>query len=140
MTPGTLEWTYQPWRESPGRAAIAAAFTVGSAAWLLAASGSAVLTVLMSLAVGAQLGTLLIPTRCRIDGDGVRARGPFGWERRAWSAIRRAHIGPAGLWVSPFAAPRRMDRFRSLLLPLPRAKRDDLRAALGPILSEHDLG
>jgi Bacterial PH domain len=139
MTSAALEWTYQPWRESPGRAAVAAGFTATAAGLLLAASGSAVLTAVLTLAVAAQLAALLVPTRCRVDDEGVRARGPFGWERRDWSVIRRARVGHTGLWVSPYATPRRMDRFRALMLPMPRAERAALVAALEPILDQHHL-
>jgi len=140
MTPAVLEWTYQPWRESPGRSAVAAAFTMGSAAILISISGSAVLTAILTLAVVAQLDRLLVPTRCRVDAEGVRSRGVFGWERRPWDAIRRARLGRHGLWVSPYTTPRWLDRFRSLMLPVPSADRERLVATLAPILSEHDLG
>jgi len=42
--------------------------------------------------------------------------------------------------VSPYTTPRWLDRFRSLMLPVPSADRERLVATLAPILSEHDLG
>jgi hypothetical protein len=139
MTLAMVEWTYQPWRETPGRATLALGFTVLAAVLLHQVGGSLLLTVLLTLAVAVQLAALLIPTRCRMDATGIMARGILGWERRTWSGIRRVGIGPSGVLVSPFATARRLDRFRALVLPLPRQRRDDLVAAVRTILAEHAL-
>jgi hypothetical protein len=139
MTATTVEWTYQPWRETPGRATVALGFMVLAAVLVQRAGGSLSLTVLLTLAMTVQLATLLIPTRCRMDATGVMARGLLGWERRAWSGIRRAGIGPRAVLVSPFATARRLDRFRALVLPLPREHRDHLLTEVRTILAEHAL-
>ena len=115
------EWTVSPWREHrtrAGLAALAALLLWLLAAWLL--PGERLLSTLMGLAVLGALAPGMTPTRCRVDGAGVARRGLLAWERRVWPAIRRARVSEAGLFVSPFARPSRLDRYRGLFLPLPR--------------------
>jgi hypothetical protein len=124
-----LEWTVSPWRENRAGAALA----VGAALllWLLAAwllPGERALSSVLGLAVLGALAPGMSPTQCRVDDAGVARRLLFAWDRRAWPQIRRARVEAAGLFVSPFSHPRRLDRFRGLFLPLPR------RAAEGALL------
>jgi hypothetical protein len=117
-----VEWTVSPWREDRVRAALAASAALLlwlSAAWLL--PGQRLLSTLMGLAVLGVLAPGMTPTRCRVDGTGLARRALLGWERRPWAQVRRARLGPSGLFVSPFAQRSRLDRFRGLFLPLPRA-------------------
>lgn len=119
--PAAVEWTTNPWREAPVRAASAA--IGGLLLWLLAAwllPGERLLATLMGVAVLVVLAPGMAPTRCRVDEDGVARRVLFAWERRAWPAILRARVGVHGLFVSPFAQRSRLDRFRGLFLPVPR--------------------
>ena len=116
-----VEWTISPWREDPARAALAVAAALLLwllAAWLLA--GERLLGMLMGAAVLLVLAPGMAPTRCRVDGSGVARRVLFAWDRRAWSAIRRARVSDSGLFVSPFERRNRLDRFRGLFLPVPR--------------------
>jgi hypothetical protein len=83
----------------------------------------------MGLAVLGALAPGMTPTRCRVDATGVARRGLLGWERRPWVQVRRARLGPAGLFVSPYGERTRLDRFRGLFLPLPRTG-----SAAGPLL------
>ena len=130
---GTVEWTTRPWREH--RAAAALAVLAALALWLLAARllpGEPLAAAVLGLAVLGSLAPGMAPIECRVDGGGVARRVLFTWERRAWPDIRRARLGAAGLFVSPLAAPGRLDRFRGLLLPVPRrgAQAEGVRRAL----------
>jgi hypothetical protein len=125
---GAVEWTVSPWREDRARAALAASAALLlwlTAAWLL--PGQRLLSTLLGLAVLGVLAPGMAPTRCRVDGAGLARRALLGWERRPWEQVRRARLGPAGLFVSPFAERSRLDRFRGLFLPLPRAGADSGR-------------
>ena len=137
--PAPLEWSWNPWRERPRRATVALAFTLG--VWLLlAALGKApLLATLLGLAVGGTLSPFLVAQRCRIDAERVAVRGAFGWERRAWTPIRRARLGADGVLVSPFARRRRLDAFRALFLPVPAAGRERLLGSLRRHLERHEL-
>jgi hypothetical protein len=123
--PPAVEWTVSPWRDDPGRASLVAIAAL--ALWLLAArllAGERLLSTLMGVAVLGVLAPGMVPTRCRVDGAGVARRGLFGWDRRAWTDIRRARVDPRGLHVSPFPRRSRLDRFRGLFLPVPRRTAD----------------
>ena len=137
--PLPVEWTWSPWRERPVRAAIALAFTVFAFALVSQLTASAVLAVLMALAIAGTLAPLLIPSRCRIDASGVALHGPFGWERRAWSDVKRARPGRDAFVVSPFSTPRRLDAFRALVLPIPDRDRDSVLAGVRTHCERHDL-
>ena len=116
-----VEWTINPWREDPARAAfvvIAALLLWLLAAWLL--PGERLLSTLMGLAVLVVLAPGMTPTQCRVDGNGVARRVLFAWDRRAWPEIRRARVSVGGLFVSPVARRSRLERFRGLFLPVPR--------------------
>lgn len=117
----SVDWTVSPWREDPAGATLTtlAALALGLlTAWLL--PGQRLLATLMGLAVLAALAPGMTPTQCRVDEAGVARRTLFAWDRRAWPEIRRARLGAAGLFVSPFAERSRLDRFRGLFLPVPR--------------------
>ena len=131
-----------PWRESPGRAVLAAVAALSLwllAGWLL--SGERLVATLLGLAVLGVLAPGLGPTRCRLDGAGVARRRLFAWDRRPWAEIRRARLGARGLFVSPFARPHRLDRFRGLFLPvpLPGSRGDGIREALRLEVARHGL-
>ena len=137
--PAAIEWTWSPWRERPGRAAVALVFTLGAAALVAMLGGGAVLAVLLALAVGGTLAPLLVPARCRVDESGVALSRAFGWERRAWSDLRRARAGRDAIVMSPFTHPRRLDVFRAMVLPIPAARRDVLLAAVRSHCERHEL-
>ncbi len=134
-----IEWRWNPWRERPGRAAIALVFTIGVYALVTVLLSSAVLGVLLALAAAGTLAPLLIPSQCRIDDAGVALRSAFGWERRVWADLRRARPGRDAIVMSPFTHPRRLDAFRALVLPLPAARRDEVLAAARSHWERHEL-
>ncbi len=120
-TADVLEWKVSPWRENRAGAVVAAACAL--ALWLLAAwllPGEPLIASLLGLAVLGALAPGMAPIQCRVDEGGVARRVLFAWDRRAWSQIRRARVGAAGLFVSPFPSASRWDRFRGLYLPVPR--------------------
>jgi len=135
--PAPLTWRWNPWREVPGRAALAALGTLAASAVTALVTRSALLWAPLALAVAGALAPLLVPQRCRVDHAGVRVRGAFGWEARPWSDIRRAVASTRGLWVSPLAKPGRRDTFRALYLPLPRAEAAALTDRIGAHLEHH---
>lgn len=138
-TGARLEWVYQPWRETPLQATAALAFSVIVVALVQFVSGSTVLAVVLAIAFAAQLAPLLFATRVRVDDTGIAARGAFGWERRAWSEVGRVARSPRALLVSPYRTSRRLDRFRGLVLPLPRRDRETLIARLDDELRARNL-
>jgi hypothetical protein len=134
-----LDWTFNPWRERPGAAALAAVAALGMCLAITRMGESAVLTVALCLAAVGALAPLIVPTRCRVDPQGVARLGPTGWRRRSWSEISRGTLGPTGLLVSPYARRHWLDATRGLFLPLPARARETLIARIQPRLLRHGL-
>lgn len=121
-----LEWSFNPWRERPGASAVAAVGAFGMCVLVLGLGLPFVADVGLCLALVSTLAPVLAPTRCRVDARGVARRGPLGWARRDWPAIRRSERRAAGLLVSPFPRPHWLDAYRALFLPFPAALRRTL--------------
>jgi hypothetical protein len=134
-----LEWRFNPWRERPLTSALASLFTLGSIGLLAVLGVKPLGYAALGAALAFSLGPLLLPSRCRVDDEGVAHRRVLGWERRRWSDIRRAVRVRGGLLLSPFEHPQRLDSFRALLLPMPRHDRGALNARLAPRLARHGL-
>ena len=134
-----LEWAFNPWRERPGAAALAAVLMLGVCLLVAGARESFVLTLALCLAGAGALAPALAPLRCRIDHAGVARRGPLGWERRAWAEIRRAALRGSGLFLSPYAERHWLDPYRGFFLPLPGSGRAALADAIRPYLERHGL-
>ncbi len=134
-----LEWSVDPWREFPLRAAtgILAAAALG----LLAVRWAPVPLAgwALALALLALLAPAYLPVRCRVDASGLGRRLGLGWERRAWKEIRRARLTAQGLYVSSLRHGGPLEPFRGLLLPLPRAASPSLQAALARAIESHGV-
>jgi hypothetical protein len=135
--PAALEWRHQPWRDAPLRAATA--LIASAALGLLALRVAPVPLAGWALAVAllALAGPAFLPAACRVDSTGVARRIGLGWERREWEAIRRAKLGPVGLYVSSRSRGGPLEPFRGLLLPLPRIADPSLLASLEAELRAH---
>jgi hypothetical protein len=132
-----IEWSFNPWRERPRVAALAAIFALGCCLLVIGAHVSFVLTLGLCVAAAGSLSPSLTPLMCRVSADGVARRGPLGWEKRAWSEIRRTVLSGAGLLVSPFAKRNALDPYRGLFLPLPAATGAQLAQRIRPYLERH---
>jgi hypothetical protein len=140
--PQALEWITRPWRDDRARAAVTALAALGLCGLAIGLlPGEPLPGALLGLAALGALAPGMAPVQCRVDGGGVARRVLFAWERRPWAAIRRARLGPAGLFVSPSASPGRLDRFRGLFLPLPRTglEGERLRERLRQEVARHGL-
>lgn len=135
-----VEWTYDPRREHPARAAVAAVVALALA--LLAFRTGLPFLVAAALAVACTLSVspALAPARCRVDAAGVARGGLLGWNRRAWSEVRRARCGRRALLVSPYADRHWLDAWRALALPLPERGDAEVRRALQDLLARHGFG
>lgn len=132
-----VEWSFNPWRERPGRSAAAALLALGLCVLVLAWRESVVLSAAVCLAAVASLSPALTPLACRVDDDGVAKRGPLGWERRRWIDLRRAALRPRGLRVSPYRTRHWLDETRGMFLPLPSSSSATLAPSIEPHLHRH---
>jgi hypothetical protein len=114
-----LEWTFNPWRQDLRNASVSA-LVAAAVVLVIARLGLPPLAVVaLALVFLGAVHSAFLPTRCRVDAEGVARRLGFGWERRPWSVVRRAVLVPRGLFVSPRTRPGPLESFRGLWLPLP---------------------
>lgn len=138
--PGTdppLEWTFNPWRQDY-RAALVGAVVAVAVAVLVAGFRLPPLAVAaLTLVFLTSIHAAFLPTRCRVDEEGVARRLTFVWSRRAWSGIRSAHLDRQGLFVSAQRHRGALTPFQSLWLPVPRATAPRLLEELRQRLAQH---
>ena len=137
--PEPLEWEFNPWRERPGRAALAAVLMLGLCLLVVGTRESLILTAALCLAAAGAFAPALAPLRCRMDESGPARRGPLGWERRAWRELRRAVQRPAGVFLSPYAARHWLDPYRGIFLPIPSCGGESVGASIRRHLECHGL-
>jgi hypothetical protein len=134
-----LEWTFNPWRQDLRNALVAALTATAATAVVAGFQLPPLALAALAIAFLSALHPAFLPTRCRVDADGVARRLAFVWERRAWPGIRRATVGPRGLFVSPRLRPSALDTFRGLWLPVPPETAAALVAELRRRLAAHGL-
>jgi len=122
--PSTLAWHVNPWREHPRGARLATACWCAGGMLLAALHVPMVTFLALFAAWTLSLGPALFPTECRLDGRGLGVRTLIGWRRLEWRDVRRARVGNAGLFASPFLAPSWRERFRAMRLDVPRDAQD----------------
>jgi hypothetical protein len=139
MTGAALEWSFNPWRDRPGRAWGGLAALLGCCALVVAMGMPAGVAIGLSIALGASFGPAFLPARFRVDDQGITSgRGPFS-VRRPWSAVHRALRSREGILLSPFGRRHWLDAYRAWFLPLPPAEAERLRGALDDVLGRHGL-
>ena len=138
MSPERIEWSYNPWRERPARAALGC---LGASLLCLLALSlrlPAVMALALSVAGIAPLAVVFLPVRLRLDEAGATRRvGPLA-ETRPWRRIRRAVRGPRGVLLTPFRSRSWLDAYGGLLLPMPR-REGPAAEELDRILARHGL-
>jgi hypothetical protein len=130
-------WLFDPWRERPRTAALAALCGAGMCAIVVGARLPFLLAAALCVSCIAALAPAMAPVECRLDDDGVARRGPLGWNRRPWSAIARAERVRAGVLVSPFSRRHWLDATRAMLLPMPAGRRKELQSACLSLRDRH---
>ena len=134
-----LEWTFNPWRQDLGSALVGVLATIAVVGLIASLGLPAPAGVTLALVFLATIHGAFLPTRCRVDADGVARRMAFAWERRPWTAIRHAALGKRGLFVSPRRRPGPLASFRGLWLPIPAAEAHALEGELRGRLALHGL-
>ena len=114
-----LEWTFNPWRQSIGKALLGATVTAATTGVIASLGLPFLATIALTVALLATVHAAFLPMRCRVDDQGVARRLAFGWEQRPWGGIRRAWLGKRGLFVSPRLREGVLASFQGLWLPVP---------------------
>jgi hypothetical protein len=130
MTRMTLEWTSHPAKRRPQDVMLAACVILLSAWAVLIGLQSAWLAVVAAILLVAAIAPFLLPTRYRIDGDGIAERRLWVTRTRRWTELQRLDVGRAAALVSPYARPRWLDRYRGLVIYFDGAERTAVVRAL----------
>jgi hypothetical protein len=139
MSAHVVAWSFDPWHESPRRAAAGLVAALACAVLPVFAGLPAVATAALAVCGFGVFHDRLLPVRCRVDAEGIERRvGPLA-ERRRWDDVRRVRWDAGAVWLSPFRSGSRLGVFRALELPLPREGRGPLCAALRDALGRHGL-
>ena len=131
-----LTWTAHPVKRRPRDAALVAMVVLFSAYGVMAFTRSIFLAVLAIAILLISIAAFLLPTRYKLDDDGVEERRLGRRRFRAWSELRRVQVGAGAALVSPFARKHWADRYRGMILLLDGAPRDQvvsiLKERIGP--------
>jgi hypothetical protein len=119
MTADVLEWSWNPWRDRPGRAALASTTALLVCGLVMVSRLPAFMTLAMCGVVLASLAVAFVPVRCRLDGEGATRRSGWMVERRRWGDLERAVRTSEGFLLSPFRERHWLDAYRALFLPIP---------------------
>ena len=132
-----VAWTYDPWRERPGVATLAAVAALGLCALVVLARLPFLVAAGLALACVASFAPALARAECRLDGRGAVRSGPFGTARRTWTEVRRVDVLPAGALLSPYGRRHWLDAQRGLTLPMPAGRRSELLGTLARLREAH---
>lgn len=125
-----LTWTAHPARRRPDHVALVVAVALLAAWAVLVTLEAPWLALLAVILIAAAVAPFWLPTRYRIDDDGVEeARWPRR-RRRGWAELRRVEVGPRALLVSPFARRSWLDRHRGVIVMFDGGDRDAIVAAV----------
>jgi len=134
-----LEWSYNPWRERPGRSLGALVAVLGCCALVSSLGLPAGVAIALSAGIGASFGPAILPWSYRVDESGVTlGRGVLS-QRRGWTEIRRAVRSPEGVLLSPFERRHWLEAYRAFFLPLPSRASSRLAEDVEHILAQHGL-
>ena len=128
-SPG-VEWTFDPWSERPAAAGVAALAVLAMWLMIVLASLPALAALLIGAFAAVPLLPAFVPATCRVGAQGAERRGLLAGARRTWADVRRIEDVPVGVLLSPYARRHWLDPTRALTLPMPGARRGELRAAV----------
>jgi len=132
-----VEWTFDPWHERPRTAVVAGLAVLAFWAVILTSR----LPQLLELALGAMASLSLlpaiVPAACRAAEDGATRSMLLSLSRRGWGDVRRVEDVPVGVLLSPFAERHWLDATRALTLPMPAARRTELRSHVRRLWGAH---
>lgn len=135
--PAAVSWTFDPWRERPVAAGIAALAVLAfwlAIAWL---RFPLVFAIALGGMAAAPLLPAFVPAACQANAAGASRRGLLVTSKRAWRDVRRIDDVPVGVLLSPLRTRGWLDATRALSLPMPAPKRAELRGVVRGLWGTH---
>lgn len=115
MTPA-LSWRSWPLADDAPRSFLLVAVTIGVCVLVGVAFGGIGYGLLAAGMLAVALGRYFLPTRFELSESGVTVRFCGQTRHMDWSDVGRVVVQEAGVFVSPFAAPSRLDSFRGVFV------------------------
>ena len=135
--PAAVEWSFDPWRERPGAAGVAAAAVLGFWLAIVWMRFPLLIAVALGAMAAAPLLPAIVPAACRVSATGASRRGLIVTAHRAWRDVRRIDDVPVGVLLSPRARRDWLDATRGLTLPMPAPRRAELRGVVRGLWGAH---
>lgn len=111
-----LEWQVHPLAGRRGRAALLVGALLALLPLLYAVLGHVLGALLLWAAALLSLAPAFVPATYALYEGGVYARQGVRGRFRPWTAFVRYDVDEAGVFLSPFSAPRRLEAFRGVYL------------------------
>lgn len=112
----TLRWRSHPLVEDFRRSMLLIAVMFAVCAAVHVGFGGLAYAVLAAGFLVVSLSSYFIPAWYELDEDGAAVRFLGRTRRMAWREVRRVDVQRAGVFLSPFDAPSRLDSFRGMFL------------------------
>ncbi len=125
-----MEWTAHPARKRPQDVMLAVCVVTLTAWAVLIGLGSPWLALVAACLLVVAIAPFLLPTRYRLDADGIAERRLWMTRSRRWADLRRIDVGRGAALVSPYGQPRWLDRYRGIIVYFDGAERDAVIRAL----------
>lgn len=100
--PFELTWKAHPAVERPAAAVVACVVIVAIGLAVFQATASTLWPLFAVLVMCLALHAFFFATSFRIDDQGITSVSLMGRRRLKWAEVRRAEIGRAGAWLSPY--------------------------------------
>jgi len=112
-----INWTTHPMMESPRKAAIfwAVFVLVLVAVWIY--THEWIFVILSGVILFGSLRGFVLPTRYKLDRQGLEINRTFYKVRKSWSDFRSYTLERNGVFLSPFSVKHRMENFRGVFVP-----------------------
>jgi hypothetical protein len=128
-------WTLRPLRGRPGAVVCLLLLAPALAGVVFIESRNVAVTALALAFVGVAVSPAVMPTRYRLDSEGVQVVHLGRTVRRPWSDFRRLIVDPGVLVLSPFPRPGFLDTFRGQYLRFGRGQEAVREEALRFVLA-----
>jgi hypothetical protein len=132
-----VSWTFDPWRERPGVAGVAAVAMLAFWLAILWLRFPLVFALALGAMAAAPLLPAIVPAGCSVSATGASRRGLLVTARRAWRDVRRIDDVPVGVLLSPRSRRSWLDATRALTLPMPDLRRAELRGVVRGLWGTH---
>jgi hypothetical protein len=134
-----LGWRAWPAAERPAQAIAVGLAMITAGLGLGVYGGDAFLAGVIVAVLFLSLSAYFLPTRFRIDNEGVEVASPFGKRHRRWEALRSYNADGRGVTLSPYTRPSWLESYRGLRLLFHRNRDQVLKrvaARLEPLAAQ----